>query len=58
MQWVKNPTAAAWVAVEVQARSLAQCSGLKDPVLPPGWDSVPGLGTSICHGNGTAIKNK
>ena len=28
---VKNSTAAAQVAVEVKARSLAQSSGLKDP---------------------------
>ena len=32
-QWVKNPTAAAQVAAEVQVWSLAQHSGLKDPVL-------------------------
>jgi len=30
--WVKNPTAAAQVAVEVPVRSLSQCHGLKDPV--------------------------
>ena len=29
-QWVKNPTAVAWVTVEVQVHSLAQSSGLKD----------------------------
>ena len=33
-QWVKNPTAAAWVSVEVRVGSPARCSGLKDPVLP------------------------
>ena len=34
-QQVKNPSACvAWVAAEVQVPSLAQCSGLKDPVLP------------------------
>ena len=32
-KWVKNPTAAAQVAVEVQVRSLARHSGLKDLAL-------------------------
>ena len=32
-QWVKTPTAAAQVAVEVWVRSLAWCSELKDPEL-------------------------
>ena len=38
--WVKPPTAAARVPVEVQVRSLAQHSGLKDLMLPQlqhGW---------------------
>ena len=29
VQCVKNLTAVAWVAVEVQVQSLARCSGLK-----------------------------
>ena len=33
VQWVKNPTTGALVTEEVQVRSLAQHSGLKDPVL-------------------------
>ena len=33
-QWVKNPTAAAWVPVEVWVGSPAQNRGLKDPTLP------------------------
>ena len=37
VQWVKNLTAAAWVAMEVQAGSLPRCSGLKYPVLPQLW---------------------
>ena len=36
-QWVKSPTAMAWVAAEVWVQSLAQHSGLKDPVLPQLW---------------------
>ena len=32
-QWVKNPTAAVQVAVEMQVPSSAQCSGLKDLAL-------------------------
>ena len=31
VQWVKNLTAAAWVAAKVWAGSLAQCSGLEGP---------------------------
>ena len=34
VQWVKHPTAVAWVAVQARGQSLAQGSGLKDPVLP------------------------
>ena len=34
MQGVKNPTAAAWVTAQVQDRSLAGCSDIKDPALP------------------------
>ena len=33
VQWVKNSTAASWVAVKAQVQSPAQCSGLKDPAL-------------------------
>ena len=34
VQLVKNLTTVAWVTAEAQVQSLAQCSGLKDPVLP------------------------
>ena len=34
MQWIRNPTAAAWVTVEAWILSPAQLSGLKDPALP------------------------
>ena len=34
VQWVKNPTAVARVAVEIWVRSPAWYSGLKDLVLP------------------------
>ena len=34
VQWIKNPTAVVWVTAEVQVRSLAQCTWLKDPALP------------------------
>ena len=33
VQWVRNPTAAAQVAMEVQVRFPAGSSGLKDPAL-------------------------
>ena len=54
-QWVRNPAAVALVTEEAQVQSLAGCSRLKDPALLQllgqncGSDSVPGLGTSICH---------
>ena len=32
-QWVKNLTAAAQIAAEVQVQSQGWCSGLKDPSL-------------------------
>ena len=35
--WLKRLTAAAQDAVEVWVQSLAQCNGLKDPVLPQLW---------------------
>ena len=34
VQWVKNPTLGAWVAVEVWVQSLAQHNRFKDLVLP------------------------
>ena len=34
VQWVKNPTAAAQVAVEVLVQSPAQHNGLKDSARP------------------------
>ena len=34
-RWDKNTTAAAVVAAEAQVGSLAPCSELKDPALPP-----------------------
>ena len=33
----RQPTAAAWVTVEVRVQSPAWRSGLKDPVLPQLW---------------------
>ena len=65
VQWVKNSIAAIWVTVEVRVRSLAQHRELKNlasPQLPfrssCQWDSIPGLGTSICHGCSHKNKNK
>ena len=56
-QWIKNQTAVAWITAEAQGQSPAWYSGSKEMVLPHLWlrsqlgsDSVPGLGTSICHG--------
>ena len=39
-QWVKNPTAVAWIAAEVQIQPPAQHSGLKDKVLLHLWIGV------------------
>ena len=36
-QWVRTPTAVAWVATEVRFPSLPWCSGLKEPALPQLW---------------------
>ena len=69
VQQVKNLTTVTPVATKAQVQSPAWCSGLKDSVLLQlgivcscGWDSVPGLGTSICHKCGHKIiktlKNK
>ena len=38
VQWVKNPTAAAQVAVEARAQSPAQQSGLKDQIQSLDWE--------------------
>ena len=37
VQWVKIPTAVAWVTAKVCVLSPAQCTGLKDPALPQLW---------------------
>ena len=62
-QWVKNPTAVAWVIAELRILSPAQCSGLSirhcysyGIVHHCGSDSVPGPGTSICHRCSQKIK--
>ena len=48
-RWVKNMTAAIWVAVEVWVQSPAPYNGLKDPVLLQLWLRFnPRLRTSIC----------
>ena len=58
-QWVKNLTAAACAAMEVQVQSPPRCSGVKGSRVAAtvAWDSVPARGTSICHGCGHK-KNK
>ena len=51
-QWVKSPTAAAWVTVVAWVPSLAQRSGLKDPaLLQLGCRSHLQLGFSPWPGN-------
>ena len=54
---VKNSTAAAQVAVEVKARSLAQSSGLKDPdAAVMAW--IHSLAWELPHAVGMAKKKK
>ena len=58
MQWVKNPTAGAWVASEVWVQSLALCSLLKDPsqVTVEAW--IQFLAWGLLYAGGTAIKKR
>ena len=56
VQWVKNPTAAAWVTVEVQVQSLAWGSGFRIWCChrcgvdhSGGLNLIPGPGSSTCH---------
>ena len=65
VQWVKNLTEVAQVAVEAQIQSLVQYSGLKDPALPQlqhrlklQLGSDPWLGNSTCCGVATKRKKK
>lgn len=56
-QWVMNPTTVAQVSAEAQIRSWH--SGLKTGSRGHcGSDSVPGLGTSVCHACSHKGKNK
>ena len=64
VQWVKDPTAVAQVAEEVEVGSLVWHSGLKDLVMLLLQHKfqlqlgLPGLGPSIRHGCGHKIKKK
>ena len=56
-QWVKNLTAAARVAVEMQVQSLAQCTGFKDLALPQlRGVRIQSLAWELAYGVGAAIK--
>ena len=60
VQWVKNLTAVARVAVEVQVQSPAQGSGLKNPAMVQGaaaaW--IQFLAQELLYAVGPAIKEK
>ena len=59
-QWVKNLTVVAPASMEAQVQFPAQNSRLQDLALlqlQGSLDSIPGLGTSICHGHGHKRKN-
>ena len=65
VQWVKNLTEVAQVAVEAQIQSLVQYSGLKDPALPQLWHGLqlqlrfcPRPRNFICHGYDHKKKKK
>lgn len=59
VEQVKNKTAEAWVAVEVQIWSPAWCRGFKDLSLQQLWLGFnPGPGDSICCGYGQKEKKE
>lgn len=59
VEQVKNKTAEAWVAVEVQIWSPAWCRGFKDLSLQQLWLGFnPGPGDSICCGYGQKEKKR
>ena len=53
-QWVKNPTAAALVAEEVQVWPLGRCSGLKDTAAA----QILPLAQELPYANDVTIKKK
>ena len=60
-QWVKNSTAAAWVAAEVQVSFLAQAQWVKVSSVAQLWLGSQldlSLGTAICCGYSHKKKNK
>ena len=48
VQWVKDPTAVAWVPTEMLFGSPAQCRRSWGVGRSLSLDSIPGPGTSIC----------
>ena len=67
VQWVKDPALSveAWVAVGVPVSSTARHSGLRIQCCcccgvdgSGSLDSVPGPGTSVCHGYNHKLINK
>ena len=61
-QWVKNPTAAAWVTVKARVLSLAPLSGLKYLALPQLWRlieavaQIRSLAQELLYVTGVTIK--
>ena len=64
VQWVKNPTAVAWVAAEPWIQSLAWPSGLKDPaslqlqLQLAAKAQIQSLAQELPHASGVAIKKR
>ena len=55
-QWVKNPTAAAWVATEAWVWSLAQYSGLKDLAQVAAETHIQSRAQELPYAAGAVIK--
>ena len=51
-----NPTAAVWVTAEAWVRSLAQCSGLKDPGLVTAAAQIQSLAQELPYTVGVVLK--
>ena len=58
LQWVKNPTAAAWVTAQMQVQSPAQQSGLKDLAQVKAVAWIQSLTWELPYAVSVAIKKK
>ena len=56
VQWVKNPTAAAQVAADVQVRSPAWDGGVQGSGVAAAAAQIQSLGWEFPHAAGVAVK--